>query len=152
MSEVSDFSESIWIQSSHDFNQEDFMKILVAGAIAREEKSLPNDASYQVLVKAIKNKKSTAMKVQLDSTMYKYRVCHLFMDRLSSYWMCYCHNLKYNHRIVTCGILLNARVIQNHYTFWPLAEVHSLLMLLSNFWNIWKVISTIAAIKKIIQE
>ena len=71
MSEVSDFSESIWIQSSHDFNQKDFMEILVAGAIAREEKSHPNDASYQVLVKAIKNQKSTGIKVRLDSTVYK---------------------------------------------------------------------------------
>ena len=39
------------------------MKILVAGAIAREEKSHPNDAPYQVLVKAMKNHKSAGMKV-----------------------------------------------------------------------------------------
>ena len=65
MSEASDFSESIWIQSFHDFNQSSLMEILVAGAIAREEKSQPNNASYQVLVKAIKNRKSSAMKVQL---------------------------------------------------------------------------------------
>ena len=65
MSEASDFSESIWIQSSHDFNQSVFMKILVDGARAREEKSHPKDALYHVLVKAIKNPRSTGMKVNL---------------------------------------------------------------------------------------
>ena len=63
MSKASDFSESIWIQSSLDFDQFGFMKILVGGAIVREEKAHPNDAPYQVLMKAINNDKSTGMKV-----------------------------------------------------------------------------------------
>ena len=64
MSEASDFSESIWIQSFHDFNQFGLMKCLVGAAIAREEKSHPN-AHYQVLVKAIGNHKYTALNVNI---------------------------------------------------------------------------------------
>ena len=73
MSEASDFSKSIWIQSSHKIS---FMKFLVAGAIAREE---PNDAHYQVLEKAIKNHESTGMNVNMHLYRFHCLVCYLFM-------------------------------------------------------------------------
>ena len=63
-SEASNFSESIWIQSPHDFDKS-FMKLLINGAIKREEQPHRDihEAQYQVLVKAIGNQKSNAMKV-----------------------------------------------------------------------------------------
>ena len=79
MSEASNFSESIWIQSSQYFCKISFMKFLVAGAMAREEKSCPNDAPYQVLLKAIKNHKSTGMNVNMHLFGFHCLVCYLFM-------------------------------------------------------------------------
>ena len=65
-SDANDFSKSVWIQSSLDFNQSNFMRILVAAAIEREEKSHPkNEALFQVLVKSLRNHKSSSNKVQL---------------------------------------------------------------------------------------
>ena len=65
-SEASDFSTSVWIQPSHDFDQSNFMRILVAAAIEREEQSHPkNEAPYQVLVKSLRNQQFLSKKVQL---------------------------------------------------------------------------------------
>ena len=65
-SEDSDFSMSVWIQPSHDFDQSNFMRILVAAAIEREEQSHPkNEALFQILVKSLRNHQSSSKKVQL---------------------------------------------------------------------------------------
>ena len=111
-SDASDFSKSVWIQSSDDFTQTSFMRILVDAAIERERQSHPkNEAPYPVLVKALRNQESTGAKVyrhavEIIANTFNYNI------RLSSYWMCY--YLKYSHRIVTCGIV---EVIQLLYTF-----------------------------------
>ena len=67
-SDADDFSTSVWIQSSHDFNQSSFMRILVDAAIEREEKShsnSKNEALFQVLEKSLKNDKSSSNKVYI---------------------------------------------------------------------------------------
>ena len=70
-SDASDFSKSVWIQSSHDFDQSSFMRVLVAAAIEREEQSHPkNEAPFQVLVKSLRNHQSSSKKVQLVLNMY----------------------------------------------------------------------------------
>ena len=72
-SKVSDFSTSIWIQTSHYLQESDFMRILVPAAIEREEKSDPkNEALFQVLVKSLRNPQSSSDKVQLVLNMYLY--------------------------------------------------------------------------------
>ena len=65
-SDASDFSKSVWIQPSNDFNQRRFMRILVPAAIEREEQSHPkNEALFKVLVKSLRNHQFSGKKVQL---------------------------------------------------------------------------------------
>ena len=65
ISDASDFSNSIWIQSSDNFTQ-----ILVDAAVEREKQSYPNEAPYQVLVKALSNQKSPCTKVTMQLKLF----------------------------------------------------------------------------------
>ena len=66
ISDASDFSKSVWIQSLYNYTQTRFMRILVDAAIEREKQSHPkSEAPYQVLLKSLKNHQSSSKKVQL---------------------------------------------------------------------------------------
>ena len=67
-SDASDFSKSVWLQSSHRVNLE---RIFVAAAIEREKQSHPkNEAPNQVLVKALRNQESTGAKVTMQLKLF----------------------------------------------------------------------------------
>ena len=67
ISDASDFSKSVWIQSSGNSIPTSLMRILVDAAIEREKQSHPkNEAPYQVLERALRNQKSAGAKVTMQ--------------------------------------------------------------------------------------